>query len=110
MNKNLFSLAMLAVFALSTPAAADDPEYTIVIKDNRFDPSAITVPAGKRIKLVINNQDSTAEEFESHDLKREKVIAGNSKGTVWVGPLAPGSYAFVGEFHEDTARGTLVAK
>ena len=110
MKKTLFSLALAGAFAFATPAAADDPEYTIVIKDNRFDPSAITVPAGKRIKLVIDNQDSTAEEFESHDLKREKVIAGNSKGSVWVGPLAPGSYAFVGEFHEDTARGTLVAK
>jgi plastocyanin len=110
MKKTLFSLAMVAAFAFSTPAVADDPEYTIVIKDNRFEPSELTVPAGKRIKLVIDNQDATAEEFESHDLKREKVIAGNSKGTVWVGPLVPGSYAFVGEFHEDTAKGTLVAK
>ena len=110
MKKTLFTVAMAAAVAFSTPAAADDPEFTIAIKDNRFVPSEITVPARKRIKLVIDNQDSTAEEFESHDLKREKVIAGNSKGSVWVGPLAPGSYAFVGEFHEDTARGTLVAK
>ena len=110
MKKTLFSLALLAAFACSTAVLADEPEFTIVIKNNRFEPSEITVPAGKRVKLVIHNQDATAEEFESHDLQREKVIAGNSMGTVWVGPLVAGSYAFVGEFHEDTAKGTLVAK
>ena len=110
MKKTLISLALMAVFAFSTPVVADDLEYTIVIKNNRFEPSEITVPAGKRVKLIIDNQDATAEEFESHDLQREKVIAGNSRGTVWVGPLAAGRYAFVGEFHEDTAKGTLVVK
>jgi plastocyanin len=109
MNATLFPLALVAALAFSTPAAAGDAEYTIVIKDNRFQPAEVTVPAGKRVKLVIHNQDPTAEEFESHDLKREKVIAGNSTGIVWVGPLDPGSYAFVGEFHENTAKGTLVA-
>lgn len=110
MKKTLFSLVLMAAFAASTPVLADDPEYAIVIKNNRFEPSEITVPAGKRVKLVIHNQDATAEEFESHDLQREKVIPGNSKGTVWVGPLVAGRYAFVGEFHEDTAKGTLVAE
>lgn len=110
MRTTLFPLTLVAALALSAPAAADETEYGIVIKDNRFQPSEITVPAGKRVKLVIHNQDATAEEFESHDLKREKVIAGNSQGVVWVGPLVPGSYAFVGEFHEDTAKGILVAK
>jgi len=68
------------------------------------------VPAGKRIKLVIDNQDATPEEFESKTLRVEKIVPGNSKGTVTVGPLKPGSYSFFGEFHEATAQGKLHAE
>jgi hypothetical protein len=63
-----------------------------------------------KIKLVIENQDATPEEFDSHDLNREKVIAGHSTATVFIGPLTPGRYAFTGEFHQATAKGTIVAQ
>ena len=66
--------------------------------------------AGEKVKLLIVNEDSTPEEFESHKLQREKIIRGNSKGTVFVGPLKPGTYPFFGEFNEDTAQGQVVAK
>ncbi|WP_455384521.1 cupredoxin domain-containing protein [Acidihalobacter prosperus] len=92
------------------PGAAMAAEYTLVIKNHRFEPSELTVPAGKRVKLVIDNRDSSVEEFESHDLRREKIVPGNSKGVVWVGPLPAGKYHFYGEFHEDTAQGHLIAK
>jgi plastocyanin len=115
--KNFGSFFVVAGLALAAPpfvagpaAAEEEPERTIVIKDHRFDPAVVEVPAGVRVKLVIDNQDSTAEEFESHDLRREKVVSGNSKATLWVGPLPAGEYAFVGEFHEDTAQGKLIAK
>jgi len=51
-----------------------------------------------------------AEEFESHDLKIEKVIAGGTSGTVRLRPLDPGRYPFVGEYHEDTAKGVIVSE
>jgi len=110
--KNAFLAAIVVVAAWVAPlaVAADTPEFTIAIKNHRFEPAEVTVPAGKRVKLIIDNQDATAEEFESHELKREKVIAGHSKGIVWVGPLKPGTYPFVGEYHEDTAKGRLIAK
>lgn len=106
-----FLVAILAA-ALVAPLAlgAETPEFTIVIKNHRFEPAEVTVPAGQRVKLIIDNQDATAEEFESHELKREKVIAGRTKAIVWVGPLKPGTYPFVGEYHEDTAKGRLIAK
>lgn len=81
-----------------------------MIKDHRFRPEVVEVPAGQRVKLVIDNQDATVEEFESLDLRREKIVPGKSKGTVWVGPLPKGEYGFFGEFHAKTARGKLVAK
>lgn len=97
-------------FAPTAARAAEAGEYVIVIKDHRFEPATITVPAGTRVKLVIDNRDATPEEFESLDLRREKIVPGNSKGTVWVGPLPPGEYGFFGEFHQGTAKGTLIAK
>jgi hypothetical protein len=83
--------------------------YTIVIKDHQFDPVELIIPAGKKIKLVIDNQDPTPEEFESYDLNREKVVTGHRKIIIYVGPLKPGSYKYFGEFHQDTAQGIITA-
>jgi hypothetical protein len=106
------AFALIAFFALGpvAPAAAADPVITIVIKNHRFQPSEVTVPVGKRIRLIVDNQDPTPEEFESHSLKREKVIRGNSKATILIGPLKAGTYDFFGEFNEDTAQGKIIAK
>lgn len=95
---------------LCNPATAAEDNFTIVIKDHRFEPSRLEVPAGRKLKLLVRNLDSTPEEFESHDLKREKVIAGKSQATIGIGPLKPGSYKFVGEYHENTAQGEIIAK
>ena len=43
-------------------------------------------------------------------MKVEKVIPGKSKGVIRMGPLKPGHYPFFGEFHEATAKGTLMAE
>ena len=104
-------IAAAALALASAPAlAADDIERTIVIKDHLFQPAEVHVPAQQKVKLVIDNQDPTPEEFESHDLRVEKVVPGNSTATVRVGPLEAGTYSFVGEFHEDTAQGSLVVE
>jgi plastocyanin len=110
--KKTILMAAVVFTALAAPLAAraDGPEFVIVIENHRFAPAEVTVPAGQRVKLVIDNRDKTPEEFESHDLKREKVIAGGSKANIWVGPLKAGTYKFVGEYHEDTAQGKLIAK
>lgn len=103
--------AVLALpLAVAGPATAKEAAQTIVIQNHTFDPSTVEVPANTRVKLVIDNRDDTPEEFESHDLRREKVIPGHSKATVWVGPVPKGAYGFVGEFHEDTAKGKLIAR
>lgn len=89
---------------------ADSSEYKIIIKDHQFLPAALTIPANQKVKLVIENQDPTPEEFESYELNREKVISGNGKGIVFIGPLKPGQYKYFGEFHKDTALGLIVVK
>ncbi len=101
----LVSLGLLPGLAL-----AADPEYTLTIQDHRFQPAELRVPAGKKIKLIVDNRDATAEEFESHELNREKVIPAKSKASLFVGPLKPGRYSFVGEYHEKTAKGVIIAE
>jgi len=105
MRHLLFIFALLPALAI-----AADLEYRLTIRDHRFEPSELRVPAGKKIKLIIDNQDKSAEEFESHELNREKVIPPKSKAPVYIGPLSPGRYPFIGEFHSDTAKGVLIAE
>jgi hypothetical protein len=95
-------LLFLAVLATSTASALSE--------DHRFEPTEIHVPAGKRIVLTVINADPLSEEFDSPALKVEKVISGKSQGLVRFGPLAPGRYEFVGEYHEDTAKGQVIAQ
>jgi len=100
----------LALLLIPTLALAADPEVILTIRNHRFVPAELRVPAGKKIKLVIHNQDPTPEEFESHELNREKVIPGNSTVPIFIGPLAPGRYPFVGEFNQSTAKGMVIAE
>lgn len=102
-----FTIAAL-VFPVAAPAA--DADYKLVIENHKFQPTEITIPAGKKIRLQIENRDDTPEEFDSHDLNREKVFTGKGTATVFIGPLTPGRYTFQGEFHPDTAQGAVIAK
>jgi plastocyanin len=106
----IFAAAVVALPLLVSAAAAEDHTASLAIKDHRFEPAELVVPAGKRIKLTVKNLDSTPEEFESHELKREKVIPGGAEAIILIGPLKPGTYKFYGEFHEATAQGRIVAK
>lgn len=103
-------LAALSLSLLAALAAAAEPELQIVIKNHRFEPVELKVPAGQRIKLVVHNQDATPEEFESHSLNREKVIPAGAKATIFIGPLKPGRYDFFGEYNEATAKGAVIAE
>ncbi|MHB1076992.1 cupredoxin domain-containing protein [Thiobacillus sp.] len=101
---------VLACLMFPLAALAADLEAALTIKDHQFTPSELKVPAGKKVKLLVSNLDSTPEEFESHELNREKLVAGHGKATIYIGPLAPGKYPFYGEFHDKTARGVIVAE
>ena len=98
-----------AVTATTAVAAPAGP-ITIRIKDNKFVPAELEVPANTKFDLLVVNEDPTPEEFESHELNREKIVTGNGQITVPIGPLKPGRYPFFGEFHMATAQGALIAK
>ena len=99
----------LVVLALAPPALADDPSFSIVLKNNQFVPSEVRIPAGVKVKLVVRNDNPTASEFESTQVHREKIVPPGKEITVFVGPLDPGSYEFFDDFHPET-RGHLVVK
>lgn len=95
---------------LATSARPAVPEFELVIRDHLFFPSVLEIPAGVKVRFLIDNQDKTPEEFKSHEFNREKVILGRSKTVIFVGPLKPGEYSFFGKFYPKTAQGRLSAR
>ena len=108
MTRLLISAVITLMF--SSVCLAGKPVVDLVIRDHLFYPSQLIVPANVKFKLRVDNQDPTPEEFESYELNREKVILGSRKATIFIGPLAPGTYPFFGEFNPKTAQGMMIAK
>ena len=107
----IWRLLLACVLVLGAASLyAEEPEFRLVIRDHKFEPTELTIPAGKKVKLIIENMDATAEEFESHELNREKVVPAKGQVTVFVGPLKPGRYPFFGDFNKDTAKGVLIVQ
>eukprot|EP01037_Dinobryon_pediforme_P030789 gene30789-biopygen18216 len=102
--------AGLAIGGDGAVRAEDGPVVELKLEHHTFTPSDIKVPANKDFFLVVNNLDDAAEEIDSHDLRIEKVIAAKTVGKIRVKALKPGTYKFSGEYHEDTAHGTIVAE
>ena len=106
----LAALMMAALGAGSLARAADPTTIRLTLKDHQFSPSEIHIPAGTAVTLVVRNEDGTPEEIDSSELKIEKIVAAGQEVSLTLRPLDKGSYPFVGEFHEDTAKGTLVVE
>ena len=107
----LFGLSLCAALYLSACSAlAQQTTIEISIKNHRFEPSEINVPAGEAVTLRVKNLDATPEEFESKALRIEKIIPGKSEGIIQLRAMQRGRYAFSGEFNEATAQGVVVVK
>jgi len=103
-------LVFTVVILMTSVVYAATPIINIEIRNHLFFPDEIRIPADTKVKLIIINQDPTAEEFESYELNREKVIAGNTQAVIFIGPLAPGEYPFFGEFFPKTAQGKVIVE
>jgi plastocyanin len=113
MKRQLFLASLIASMSLATGLAqAQADQIVLTIKNNTFSPKEIKIPAGKKVKLIVVNEDPTPAEFESKSLGREKIVPAKSKITVNVGPLKPGRYDFVEEYHEKEpgAQGVIVVE
>ena len=102
---------LCAALGSAAAARADDPTpIQVTLRDHRFQPAEIHVHAGQRAVLIVRNEDATADEFDSSALHVEKVIAPGTYAKIWLHPLGPGRYPFMGEFHPDTAQGVVISE
>lgn len=97
--------AAVAAFATTAFAA----EYTITLKNHQFTPAELVIPAGEKATILVKNENTAPAEFESHELKREKVIPAGAQAVIKLGPLEPGRYPYFDEFHE-ASKGTIVVQ
>ncbi|EUC21572.1 cupredoxin domain-containing protein [Paraburkholderia hospita] len=102
------ALASTAVHAAGVMAAEES--YSLTLKDHKFSPAELTIPAGKKVKVTVKNLDSTPAEFESDDFKAEKVIPAGKQVDVFIGPLKAGTYEFHDEYHEAESKTHLTVK
>lgn len=108
MNSGLFTAAFAGLVSFAFAAQAQD--YVLTLKDHQFEPATLELPAGEAVKVTVRNQDATPAEFESEDLGREKVIAGNAQAIVQLGPLKAGEYTFFDDYNRGKAKGKIVVK
>ena len=103
--------ALAVLLAIAAPVRAADPaEIPLVIEKNRFEPDVIKVKAGAPFVLVITNKDKGPEELDMAQPRIEKVIPGGKTVKLRMPALKPGKYPFVGEYHSETAKATIVAE
>lgn len=103
-------MSVMGLLMLNSLAATATPIVELEIRDHLFYPAELVIPVDTKVKIKISNLDPTAEEFESYELNREKVIPGNSQSVIFIGPLKAGVYPFFGEFFPKTAQGKVVVK
>ena len=110
-----FGLVLLAAVTYSSslaysPAEEEEPVFTIEFNDGAVAPLRLEVPANRRFQLLLRNNGETPAEFESAELRKEKVLAPKSSGTLVFRTLDPGEYPFFDDFHPDAPKAVLVAK
>ena len=110
MTRLLLYALLSGLLCTAAMQAAAAPVFELEIRDHLFIPEELHIPANTKIKLIVYNRDTTPEEFESYELNREKVIMGGRNANIFIGPLAPGTYPFFGEFNPKTAQGRVVAE
>ena len=68
------------------------------------------MPAGKRIKLTLQNDGPGPLEFENDEMHIEKILAAGARSFVTLPKLQPGEYSFVDEFNPITGELVVIAR
>src|SRR5262245_13257499 len=100
---------LTAILLVTGAAAAADVQVPLTIENNQFQPAEVKVKANPPFVLLITNKNPKAAEFESKDLRVEKVVPAGKTVNVRVRALKPGSYAFFDDFNKATT-GKIVAE
>ncbi len=106
-----FSAVLLAVCALTAQTeCSDSPIFTIRAEAGHFTPSQLEVAANQPFTVRVTSAEKTPIEFESFELRRERVVRPGETISVNMPPLGPGTYKFFDDFHRDTPEGAIVVK
>lgn len=116
MQRLIFELGLVLAGAIggagvACASAAHERVVVVVVtlKDHRFSPDVITVPAGQKVRIDITNRDGSADDFDSDALHVDRDLKPHERAVFEIGPLKPGHYPFKGELHAATAHGEVVA-
>lgn len=104
-------LAGIGLGATLMPARAQDqtPSFTLTLRDGAWEPADLQVPAGQKFELRVTNATTRGAEFESKDMRREKVIGPGKSVVISAGPLRAGTYEFFDDFRP-AIRGHITAR
>ncbi|NBF11602.1 cupredoxin domain-containing protein [Pseudomonas sp. Fl4BN1] len=92
------------------PAVSEESPIKLLIENHRFTPESFSVPEGKRFRIELTSHDESVDEFESYDMKFEKILVPGNTISVFAGPLHPGTYTFFDDYHPDQAKGTVIVE
>jgi Cupredoxin-like domain len=102
--------ALFLVSGAANTRAEEEPVFTIEFKDGNIVPERLEVPANRRFQLQLRNSGDTPAEFESNELRKEKVLAPRTTSILVFKTLDPGEYPFFDDFHPDAPKAVLIAK
>ncbi len=110
--KTLFGLLVVILCALTpqTVFAAEKFTVELEMKNGDLIPRVLEVPAKTIIRIKITNTGTEPAEFESLQLRKEKVLAPGASSVVVIAPLKPGTYSFFDDFHLSHPKGEIIAK
>jgi hypothetical protein len=106
------AIAAVALMPQHARCADTDAATALVIKaeGGRFQPSQLEVTANQPFQVQVTSAEKTPIEFESFELRRERVVGPGETITVNMPALSPGTYKFFDDFHRDTPEGAIVAR
>ena len=108
--KTIPAVLVIGLAAAAPVRAEDVPTFKVEVGDNAITPQTLEVPANKPFRLEVRNTAKTPIEFESNDLRKEKVLAPGASSVLTFKKVSPGEYTFFDEFHPSTPKMKLIAK
>src|SRR5579863_8884488 len=97
------AVATAMVLLPQTSKSADaDTVFEIKAEGGRFNPAQLEVAPNQPFKVHVTSAEKTPIEFESFELRRERVVRPGETITVNMPGLSPGTYKFFDDFHRDT--------
>lgn len=110
--KKYLPFIILSFYLFSPISVYAAEKYTVYLEINNGDfiPPVLNVPTNKIIRIKISNTGNQPAEFESTQLRKEKVLAPGASSVVIIAPLRQGTYTFFDDFHLDNLHGKIIAK